>query len=396
MNRSAGERAGFRSPGHPSGAVVGEEGARELNERLAQVVEWTADAVLITALDGTIVYVNPAFETVTGYTREEALGQTPRLLRSGHHDVPFYQSLWRTVLAGGVFRGTLVNRRKNGDLFHAEHTISPIVGADGACEYLVAIARDITERLRNERHEAELACGREVQRRLYPREAPRLAGYDIAGAAHPAAFLCGDYYDFVPMAGGGLGLTIADVCGHGVGPSILMAQARAYLRMLALSHADAGEVLRRLNDTLTVEGSQREFVTQILVRLAPDTRTMTYANAGHPSGLLVARNGEVRRTLSSCDVPLGTFPDRAYPSSETIPLEPADVLVLFSDGYPESCNARGEELGSRRILDVVRSHLREPAPRILEAVYDAALAFRGSAPQVDDMTAIVCKLDEAS
>jgi len=70
--------------------------------------------------------------------------------------------------------------------------------------------------------------------------------------------------------------------------------------------------------------------------------------------------------------------------------------VLFSDGYPESCNPRGEELGTRRILDAVRSHLREPAPRILDAVYDAALAFRGSSPQIDDMTAIVCKLDEVS
>lgn len=358
-------------------------------------MERIADAVFITAADGTIVYVNPAFEELTGYSREESVGSTPRLLRSGYHDAAFYKRLWDTVLAGEVFRGTLVNRRKNGEVFSAEHTISAITGADGRCEYLVSVGRDISERLRGERRDAELETGWEVQRRLYPRGAPRLPGFDIAGEAHPTAVLCGDYYDFVPMAGGCLGLTVADVCGHGVGPSLLMAQARAYLRMLALSHGDPGEVLRELNDLLAVEGSEREFVTQILVRIDPETRTMTYANAGHPSGLVVSGSGEVRRTLSSRALPLGIFPDRPCPSSEPIRLEPSDVVVLYSDGISESCDAAGEELGTGRILETVRGHLGAPAREILEAVYEAALSFRGDAPQVDDMTAIVCKLDAA-
>jgi len=393
FEKSPRESLGPRRPGHDPGPIVADSRSQPLREILSTVVERIADAVFITDVDGTIVYVNPAFEQVTGFSREEALGRRPSLLRSGCHDEPFYRRLWDTVLGGDVFRGTLINRRKDGELFHADHTISPLAGADGRCRYLVAVARDITERLQKERHEADLETGREVQRRLYPDRAPHLPGFDIAGAALPANFLGGDYYDFVPMTDGALGLTVADVCGHGVGPSLLMAQARAYLRLLALHHADVGEVLRALNGLLTVEGSQRELVTQILVRLDPRSRTITFANAGHPSGLLLAGEGELRRTLSSCDLPLGTFPGRTYPASERIGLEADDILVLFTDGIPESCGPDGEEFGTARVLEVVRGHRHEPARGILDALCAAAVSFHAGAAPSDDMTAIVCRVD---
>jgi PAS domain S-box-containing protein len=373
---------------------VGEERkSRELNERLSNVVEQTADSVIITEANGTIVYVNPAFEQTTGYSRNEVLGRNPRLLRSGRHDGEFYKTLWDTVLKGGVFRGTLINRKKNGDLFHAEQTISPIAGADGRCQFLVSVAKDITDRLRNERNEAQLDAARSIQQRLYPREAPQVPGFDIAGAVNPAESLCGDYYDFFPMSGGGLGMTVADVCGHGVGPSILMAQARAYLRSLALAHPDVGEVLCRLNEILTVDGSEREFVTQILVRLAPDVRTLVYANAGHPAGILLGGDGQVREGLGSCGLPLGILTDRVYPTSRVIRMEPGDIVVLFTDGITECCGPTGSEFGTERVLDVVRSHRRDVAHKILKALYDAASGFRSAAPQDDDMTAIICKVE---
>lgn len=367
--------------------------ARELNERLSRVVEQTGDSVFISEGNGTIVYVNPAFEQTTGYSRDEALGRTPRLLRSGQPDGELSQEIWDTVLAGGVFRGALVNRKKDGELYRAEHTISPITGPEGRCEYLVSVAKDITERLQSERNQAQLEAGQAIQQRLYPKEAPQTPGFDIAGAAHTAEFLCGDYYDFFPMPGGCLGMTIADVCGHGVGPSILMAQARAYLRSLALMHPDVGEVLSRLNEILTVEGSEREFVTQILVRLDPEARTLVYTNAGHPAGFLLDRNGEVREELEACDIPLGLYSDRVYPSSRAIRLEPGDVLALFTDGITECSGLDESELGTQRVLELVKSHRHEPARQILDALFAAASGFRSEGPQLDDMTAIVCKLE---
>ena len=355
--------------------VSDEKGSRELNERLSAVVEQTADSVFITESDGTIVYVNPAFEETTGYSQEEALGNTPRLLKSGEHDRHFYKELWDTVLGGRVFRGTLLNRKKNGQIFHSEQTISPIVGADGRSESLVSVAKDITERLRTERQEAELEAAHAIQQRLYPRESPQIPGFDIAGAVHPAESLCGDYFDFFPMPGGCLGITIADVMGHGVGPSILMAQARAYLRSLALTSADVGEILSRLNDILTVEGSQREFVTQILLRLDPVAGTLAYTNAGHPSGFLLDRNGDVREELRSSGIPLGLFADRLYSPSRAIRLEPGDVVVLFTDGVAESSDLAESEFGTRGILELIRSRRGDPARQILEALMKRPAAF---------------------
>ncbi len=232
-----------------------------------------------------------------------------------------------------------------------------------------------------------------IQKRLYPKEAPLTPGFDIAGAAHAAESLCGDYFDFFPMSEGGLGMTVADVCGHGVGPSILMAQARAYLRSLARSHGDVGEVLRLLNEILTVEGSQQELVTQILIRLEPEARTLVYANAGHPSGYLLDREGEIREEFPSCGVPLGIFSDSLYPSSQAIRLQPDDIVVLFTDGFTESSGPGERELGAKGVLEVIRRHRHDSARQILEALYRAASSFRFEGAQLDDMTAIVCKVE---
>jgi PAS domain S-box-containing protein len=177
---------------------------------------------------------------MTGYSREEAVGGTPHLLKSGKHETRFYQDLWKTVLDGRVFSGSLINRKKGGQLFHAAQTISPVRGSDGRHAFLASVQKDITERLQNEQLQVEMNVARQVQDRLYPKSAPRLPGFDIAGAAFPAATMCGDLFDFFPMPGGCLGLAVADVCGHGIGPSLLMAQARAYCRALTSASSFAG------------------------------------------------------------------------------------------------------------------------------------------------------------
>ncbi|MBI5149797.1 MAG: diguanylate cyclase [Candidatus Omnitrophica bacterium] len=114
---------------------------------LSTAVEETADNVLIADRDGVILYINPAFERTTGYSKEEVLGKTPRLLKSGKHKASFYKDLWGTILSGKVFRGVLVNKRKNGELFHADHTITPIKDADGKITHFVSVWKDITERM---------------------------------------------------------------------------------------------------------------------------------------------------------------------------------------------------------------------------------------------------------
>jgi sigma-B regulation protein RsbU (phosphoserine phosphatase) len=375
--------------------VTDQKRSLESIERLSIAVEQTADAVIITDMEGTIEYVNPGFEQMTGYTREEAVGQTPRLLKSGKHEGRFYQELWRTVLDGGVFRGSLRNRKKDGRLFDAEQTISTVKGSNGNNAFMVSVLRDITERQRNEQLQMEMEVAQQVQQRLYPKSAPRLPGFDIAGAAFPAATMCGDLFDFFPMPDDCLGLAVADVCGHGIGPSLLMAQARAYLRSLALSCFDVGELLRRLNEILVVDSDVRDYLTLLVVRLDPRGRTVAYASAGHVTGYLLGRNGEVRERLESTGIPLGMFARRVFRSGPSLSLRRGETVVLFTDGLTEIGEPDGRAFGEDRILEFVKNHRHDSASNIVQGLYGAAMSFDAKGPRTDDITIVICKVDAA-
>lgn len=132
--------------------------AHETLRKLSLVVKQTIDSVFITDPDGRIEYVNPAFEILTGYRHEEVIGHTPALLRSDSHGADYYKKLWQTLKAGKIFRGNLVNRRKNGELFYEEKVIAPLKNEQGDIAYYVSTGRDITERIKAEETRARLTA----------------------------------------------------------------------------------------------------------------------------------------------------------------------------------------------------------------------------------------------
>jgi len=119
-------------------------------KKLSNVVEQTADSVVITDRDGTIEYVNPAFEKLTGYSRREAIGRNPRILKSGKHDKAFYEKLWHTLLNGNVYSGVFINKKKDGSIYYEDHTITPIMDEKGNITNFVSSGRDISERKKSE------------------------------------------------------------------------------------------------------------------------------------------------------------------------------------------------------------------------------------------------------
>ncbi len=139
--------------------------------RLAIAIEQAAEAIVITDPNAHILYVNPAFERITGYSRDEALGQTPRILKSGRHTQEFYRDLWATISAGHVWRGRFVNRRRDGRLYNEEATISPVLDESGRIVHYVAVKRDVTAELEME---AELERARRLE----------LVGQMAGGIAH--------------------------------------------------------------------------------------------------------------------------------------------------------------------------------------------------------------------
>ncbi|SLM30705.1 Sensory box histidine kinase/response regulator protein (fragment) [Desulfamplus magnetovallimortis] len=128
--------------------VTEREMAKKALERLLTAIEHSAETIVITDINGNIEYVNPVFEKLTGYSREEAMGQNPKILKSGQHDRIFYRDMWQTILSGKTWQGRIINRKKDGTLFTEEATISPVFENNGAISNFVAVKRDITEELR--------------------------------------------------------------------------------------------------------------------------------------------------------------------------------------------------------------------------------------------------------
>lgn len=118
--------------------------------KLSRAVEQSADMVMVVTCRGVIEYVNPAFETLTGYSRDEVRGKTPRILKSGEQDPEIYREMWKTILSGNVYRGILVNRKKNGELYSVEQSISPVRDSGGRITHFISNGRDLTERVRLE------------------------------------------------------------------------------------------------------------------------------------------------------------------------------------------------------------------------------------------------------
>ncbi|HKS37829.1 MAG TPA: SpoIIE family protein phosphatase [Verrucomicrobiae bacterium] len=259
--------------------------------------------------------------------------------------------------------------------------------------------RETVERRERKRAEDELRenqeqfrVAREIQQRLFPKAPPQFSPFDIAGASYAAEATGGDYFDYLMMADGCLGVVVADVAGHGIGPALLMAETRAYLRILARNRADVGEILSRANLVLAEDVGLERFVTLILAKLDSRSLSLTYASAGHQSGYVIDAAGNVKVVLKRTGVPLGVQANVAYAVAPTIPLLPGDTVLLLTDGFDEAISPENTLFGVQRILDVARDHAHDTAGVLVEALYRAVRDFSQGQPQLDDLTVVVVKV----
>ena len=370
---------------------------RENEQRYRLLWETATDAILLMDTKSDILFANPAVQGIFGYAPAELVGKNlgtllPAKLRSAS-DTAFQKHAQAVTTAQ---RRTLetVGLKRDGSEVLLELAFNDI--ELGVQRLFVAFIRDITERERDRRklleHAEQFRVAREIQQHLFPKAPPNLPGFDIAGASFPAAAAGGDYFDFIAMADGGVGLVVGDVTGHGIGPALLMAETRAYVRIAGLNRADPGEVLTRTNVALADDIGSERFVTLFLGRLDAAQRQLTYVSAGHPPGYLLAPDGSVRMELRRTGVPLGMRANTEYRSTAPIQLAPGEVVLLLTDGIEEAMGPGDEMFGTDRMLAVLRENRHQSAAQIVDALYFAVREFCKGAEQEDDVTAIVLKV----
>jgi sigma-B regulation protein RsbU (phosphoserine phosphatase) len=361
-------------------------------QMLTNAVEQTADGIIICDRSGIIEYINPAFEQTTGYSLKELAGLTPRILKSGVHDDAFYEKLWATILSGHVFRGTIANRKKDGEIFFAEQTITPMWGSTGAITHFVTVIKDVTQQRKLQQQQFQMKLARAVQQQFYRMPLPKVEGFKFGGAAFPADATGGDYFDFLHLQGDSIGIAIGDVSGHGIGSALLMVELRAFLRAFAQESSNVGDIFSLTNNAFAADLEQDRFATLIFCCLDPSTRSFVYASAGHTPGYILDANGNVKHTLNSTDFPLGIIPDHKFTCSERIQLQSGDIIALLTDGITEAERPDQEAFGIERALAYIRDHRNEHVQLLINGLYKAVRDFSDGMPQVDDITAVLCKV----
>ncbi len=359
-------------------------------KRLSSALNQTADSVLITDREGKIEYVNPAFEKTTGFTREEVIGRTPDILKSGEHDGEFYRSLWSEISSGKPFYCTIKNRKKSGELYWARQTITPMQEREGEITHYVSVLKDITGLIEKKEQEANLELARLVQQTFYATTAA-IPGFDIAANAFPADETGGDYFDFIETADGCLVIAIGDVSGHGIGTALFMAETRALTRAFASGCSDPAQILARLNQLLFKDFNHGEFVTLLICQLDPGTKKVIYASAGHIPGYLIDKAGGINRILASTGIPLGIHQDARYTASEFVFSDPGSMLLFSTDGLEDSMNPADEQFGIERAIQYVVYNKNQGAEQIIDGIFEANRAYADGRPQQDDITILLLK-----
>jgi sigma-B regulation protein RsbU (phosphoserine phosphatase) len=172
-----------------------------------------------------------------------------------------------------------------------------------------------------------------------------------------------------------------------------MAMLHAWLRSLAELQLEMTDIMTRVNTVLLEQGLEGEFVTLIMLRIDAKTRTLTYVDAGHPTGWVLDRSGVVRSSLSSLSLPLGIDAAADFPVGGPVLLESGEVLVLATDGAQEAQSPDGGQFGTHRILEVIRGRLAEPKEEIIKNLRTAIEEFTGTSKCLDDITFVLAKVE---
>ena len=280
-----------------------------------------------------------------------------------------------------------------------EHTARNVLTLVGFAVVVLVVDRlssqrmELTEIVRRQRDELEreIELAADVQQRLLPATPPALPGFDIAGQMIPARIVGGDYFDYIGLPSGGLGLAIADVAGKGVAASLLMSSVQMALRVDAATASHPNHLVQNLNQVLNEVTDAGRYVTLFYGRLDAAQSVLEYTNAGHLPPLLLRQKSPEPIFLDVGGTVVGLFEQSNYEAAR-VRLEKGDVLVLYTDGITETTGKTEEQFSVDRLVSVVRDNPNQTAQELVDTIVNAVAQFRGDKDLEDDLTLVVVKI----
>jgi phosphoserine phosphatase RsbU/P len=238
-----------------------------------------------------------------------------------------------------------------------------------------------------------LKLAEEVQRTLLPASPPKVAGVELSGTSIYCHEIGGDYYDYLLLPEGRLGIVVADVSGHGIDAALFMTAARAFMISAAQGFRSPAGLVRDVNRHLTRDSAPTsQFMSLFFLEINPAEKTLRWVRAGHEPAIVFNAVTGAFSELGGDGMALGVVADVDYKEYTQAGWDPGTVIVIGTDGITETRNPSGEFFGGARFRDVIRNHAAQPADRIQSAVIEAVDTFRGESAQEDDVTLVVLKL----
>ena len=369
---------------------------RESEMRHRTLIENASDIIVVLNSKGVVSFISPACEKVLGKKEDDFIGKDWFQFAEESFRLKIKNEYFRSLsqkLVSFSFEGRFIDA--NGDSRVLDATAQNLLN-DEAIEGVVLNVRDVTERLKSQaaiRDSAEeFRVAREIQQHLFPKQAPIIDGFDIAGASSPAAATGGDYFDYLKTTDGQLVLAVADVSGHGAGPAMLMAETRAYLRLLVRNRHHLGDILVRANNMVGEDVGKDRFITMHLVKLDSKSKMIAHSSSGHTPGYIIGEKGEIKSKMKRTGIALGVTPDAPYEVEGPLKLVKGDIIILLTDGLAETPNSEGELFGAQRVIDELHRNRSLSAAEIVNSVFKMVADFSQGAEQEDDYTMIVAKV----
>jgi len=362
---------------------------REQRERA--ILENTPAVVYLKDIQGRYLYVNQRYSDLFSLDRTSLIGRTDYEIFPAELAKRFVDND-RHVLNSRK-RITVRETAPHPEGLHTYVSVKfPLLDIEGEVAAVAGISTDITEHLKAQEIQDQLKLATIFQQKLFPEQAPSIAGLDLYGAAAPVTQLCGDYFDFIVTAPGRVTIVVGDVSGHGIGPALAMVEVRSILRGLLHDQSNGGfaDILCKLNQLLVQDLPDGTFVSLFLAEIDMVRRQLIYAGAGHDA--LLFHPGRDWTHLRSTGPIVGLMNCVQFENVAPIPIHEGELLLICTDGVIEAMNQPRELFGRQRLGACIAQHHTLPSRKIIEHVFAQVLEFAAGQPIADDMTAVAAKL----